>query len=363
MLRTFKLPLALLVFAVGCGARTAPGPLRDAGGSGPNDAGSLPDVGPIDATVVDAAICGGSCDDGLFCNGVEVCTEDGCLSVAPPDCDDGDECTDDSCSDGARACVHTPNDVDRDRDGITSCRGDCDDSDPGIGPGQSESCDTLDNDCDGRIDEGALSECGDCRPCEIIDLPGDTRRDWLDAPNEHGGVETEPDGSLRLAQTRSERSFGWIANTAFATITKLDLRNGNQSAEYDAVLLDGTNHARPIGERCISDPRSPQQGNCPSRTAVDLRGAVYIANRAFGHQSTVTKIAGLEEDCIDRNGNGRIDTSRDMNGNGIIEEDVDGESLGQADECLLWTVDVGRDNGIARAIAVDARGFVWGGLY
>ncbi|MCA9612676.1 MAG: hypothetical protein KC586_07945, partial [Myxococcales bacterium] len=126
------------------------------------------------------------------------------------------------------------------------------------------------------------------------------------------------------------------------------------------VRNEAGNHAPPANQECNDEGTA---GNCPSRTAVDLRGAVYVANRAFGGQGTVTKIAGREEDCVDRNRNGRIDTSRDQNANGVIDRSVAGEYVGQDDECILWTVDVGAEQGIPRAIAIDARGDVWVGLY
>ncbi|HEY2775737.1 MAG TPA: hypothetical protein VGK20_16975 [Candidatus Binatia bacterium] len=48
-----------------------------------------------------------TCDDGLFCNGREVCDPTtGCVPGTPPDCDDGVACTTDSCSESLKQCVH-----------------------------------------------------------------------------------------------------------------------------------------------------------------------------------------------------------------------------------------------------------------
>ena len=44
-------------------------------------------------------------------------------------------------------------DFDRDQDGYTTCRGDCDDADPGVHPGAPERCNGKDDDCDALIDE------------------------------------------------------------------------------------------------------------------------------------------------------------------------------------------------------------------
>jgi DNA-binding beta-propeller fold protein YncE len=355
---------AIALLALACGARTAPeGPStrRDGGLPLPRDAGRR-DAGPRDAgDDVDAAICGGSCDDGRFCNGRERCDPRtaSCASGEPPSCDDGDECTMDGCDRGRDACVHERVERDEDRDGVGACEGDCQDRDPRVSPRLPEICDDVDNDCDRRVDEGVRSACGDCRPgCNRVAVPG--REGWGLDTRESAGVEVGPDGSLRLSTSRTETYFAWIANYLFGTITKIDTRDGSQSAEYDAVLLDGTNGGRPPGEQCLTEEAG---GNCPSRTAVDLRGAVYVANRAFFNQGTVTKIAGLESDCIDRNLNGTIDTSRDVDGDGIIERGVMGEFLGQSDECVLWTVNVGAPGAVPRAIALDAAGTVWVGLH
>lgn len=52
----------------------------------------------------------GSCDDGLFCNGVEACdAELGCTAGAAAGCDDGIACTTDACDENTDSCMHTPN--------------------------------------------------------------------------------------------------------------------------------------------------------------------------------------------------------------------------------------------------------------
>lgn len=49
------------------------------------------------------------CDDGLFCNGVESCVDDVCVPGTPVGCDDGVGCTQDSCDEATDACVSVPN--------------------------------------------------------------------------------------------------------------------------------------------------------------------------------------------------------------------------------------------------------------
>ncbi|HEV8321898.1 MAG TPA: PPC domain-containing protein [Myxococcota bacterium] len=83
----------------GCG-RTA----VDVGDALPGtDAGNLPPDS--------AARCTGDpeCDDGLVCNGVERCGDDGlCRAGEPPACDDGVDCSDDSCVEPG-GCQSIPN--------------------------------------------------------------------------------------------------------------------------------------------------------------------------------------------------------------------------------------------------------------
>lgn len=49
------------------------------------------------------------CDDGIWCNGDEVCTTAGCMQTAR-DCADAVSCTVDTCDEAKKQCDHTPDD-------------------------------------------------------------------------------------------------------------------------------------------------------------------------------------------------------------------------------------------------------------
>lgn len=108
-----------------------------------------------------------NCDDGVFCNGAEVCEAlTGCQLGTPPTCDDTVLCTDDTCDPVTDDCSHTLNDSNCD-DGVF-CNG-------------AETCDVLldcqagflmcddGNDCT----EDACVESGNICVNEIIDSDGD----------------------------------------------------------------------------------------------------------------------------------------------------------------------------------------------
>ncbi|MBM3459598.1 MAG: hypothetical protein FJX77_13840, partial [Armatimonadetes bacterium] len=152
----------------------------------------------------------------------------------------------------------------------------------------------------------------------------------------------------------------WIADSGDGLVIKIDTNTGRAVAGY----LTGAPLRSASGSNFDNDA-----GNCgfggnlgPSRTSVDRDGNCWVGNRAFGKQPTLTQI--LAEGGEDRNGNGVIDTSRDIDGDGVIEISVPGEVLpwGQ-DERVARHYRVGVNNGVARAVAVGPNGNVYVGMF
>jgi streptogramin lyase len=168
-------------------------------------------------------------------------------------------------------------------------------------------------------------------PTELLN----NRAAWNVTDENSGGVTVTDDGALTLASEFERTHAVWIANDEEGTVSRLDIETGEEVGRYPA----------------IREGRNPQSD--PSRTAIDFRGDCWVANRyrGTGQSGSVTKIAAHERDCVDRNHNGQIDTSRDLNGDGIISlgtaEYLDGE-----DECVLFTVRVGTGESVPRALAI-----------
>ena len=135
---------------------------------------------------------------GAACATANVCAPGACKATggcaAPPVdgvCDDGDPCTSgEACAAGACkapvpiACTNYFADDDSDKAGgkalgcfcvspdaaAVTIGGDCDDSDANALPGGTETCDGVDQNCDGKVDEGA---CGALLPPEAGELKTD----------------------------------------------------------------------------------------------------------------------------------------------------------------------------------------------
>jgi len=218
--------------------------------------------------------------------------------------------------------------------------GDCDDSKYSVNPGAQEVCNFLDDDCDGVIDNGVSSPCGGCQAVCTITAGANTGNPFAPTGENSSGVSADPSGFLVLDSTKIDFPFIWIANSGEGTVSKLNTRTGCEVARYNVC----------------SDP---------SRTAVDLNGNGIITCRGDGK---VAKVAIFEQDCIDKNGNGVIDTSRDTDGDCQIQA----SEMVTDDECVMWVVQPdgppstgcpSSGNGCARAAGVDKDNNIWVGFW
>jgi RHS repeat-associated protein len=144
---------------------------------------------------------------------------------------------------------------------------------------------------------------------------------------------------LQLDETARTLNFIWVAVSSKGTVVKLDTETGAVLGEY---------FTSPNGQ-----PRNP------SRTTVDQNGNVWATNR---DGNSVLHV-GLAENgqCVDRNGNGVIDTSH---GYGDIrpwtnagEADTGGGVATAQDECIIHYTKVNSSG--TRHVSVTTGNDIW----
>jgi len=132
----------------------------------------------------------GECDDGLWCNGAEVCNAGTCGSGTPPNCNDGVGCTDDSCNEGTDSCDNVANNGNCDNglwcDGAETCHatldcqsGSAPNCNDGIGCTDdscnegTDSCDNVANDanCDNGLFCDGAETCSATLDCQTGTAP------------------------------------------------------------------------------------------------------------------------------------------------------------------------------------------------
>lgn len=193
---------------------------------------------------------------------------------------------------------------------------------------EAESCDGLDNDCDGLVDNGVLSPCGDCNQACKVSSAGVDGTPFSEGGWQDYDVETDDNGFLVSTATKQMPLDLWVANSPANTVSRIDTETCKETGRYKV---------------CAN----------PSRTAVDLQGNVYIGCRNDGG---ITKITGDIERC-DKDGDGVVNTATDTNGDGMVT----GNELypkGE-DECVEYITYPG--GSCQRAVGVDRDNYPWVG--
>ncbi len=183
-----------------------------------------------------------------------------------------------------------------------------------------------------------------------------TRTYTVDADFDEGALinvnhDTPNNDQLQLNAVGEAFEFIWVAASGRGTIVKIDTKTGQILGEYQSAP-----------DASANDPHSRN----PSRTTVDANGNVWSGNRNdnAGGKGSIVHIGLLENgQCVDRNGNGVIETSTGLgdvkpwlNPGGV--DDAGGVSSAQ-DECIIhYTRTAGTG---LRTVAIDGSNNVWAG--
>ena len=182
----------------------------------------------------------------------------------------------------------------------------------GCGALPQEVCDGTDNDCDGLTDEGTINYCGQCgQSCFTITF--DDGPDWeRGSPVNLVTPDEDPDGlTLGTTEIRGD-SYLWVAAHMDREVVKIDTRT------------------------CEIEDRHSSFGYSPSRTAVTVGGSVWVGNRGF------------------HGGN-----AADYNHGNAVHLDTDGSLI-----CRAKITSGLSSGGVAvRAAAIDQEGTAWLGSW
>jgi len=203
---------------------------------------------------------------------------------------------------------------DLDGDGASWCADDCDDDDPSARPGGAETCDGVDNDCDGDIDEGTScvdddgdgfsEDEGDCNDADATVGPtmtealGNGVDDDCDGVADDGAGDVDGDGVTTAGGDCNDGNAD-IRPGAIETANGLD-------DDCDGVVDEGTNAYDDDG-----DGFTEVGGDCDDSDVSVFPGATEVANR-------------LDDDC-----DGTVDE-----GTEYADDDGDGwtEAAGDCDD-------------------------------
>jgi streptogramin lyase len=143
----------------------------------------------------------------------------------------------------------------------------------------------------------------------------------------------------------------FIANHDEATVSKFDTVLNREVARYRTYTTTAGN---------------------PSRIAIDRDGNAYILNREPGTGLPPQLMKVFVDSAIDRNGNGIVDTSTDLNSDGIIQpgeilpftqNDSGANNAVFADERIAWVRRLPTGSSFGRSLCIAPDGKLWAGTW
>lgn len=250
-----------------------------------------------------------ACSDGQFCNGAETCDlVAGCQAGTPPNCNDGVDCTVDSCNEAGDACVNAPSDAAcgdgafcngaETCDAVAGCEaGAAPSCNDGVGC-TVDSCNEGTDSCDNVPNDAACSDAQYCNGAETCDPVEDCQA---------GASPDCDDGIACTVDTCNETSDSCVNVASNAACDDGAFCNGLETCDVLNDCEAGTPVQCADGFACSTDTCNETTDQCEADLSTCFCGDGEVTG---SEQCDPPATAGTFEDCnnlVDDDGDGRVD--------------------------------------------------------